>query len=151
MINSIPRNIETNVNYLVYLGVENEMGQSAYYTCYVKLRNDSEPPPNSTLGTPSPLPALYEYKAFIKDGQTWEAPLTFKVSNASFSNNQCRLHSITINDIELTVDKTALWDPENTGYYYNLFVELWIFHEAAGTVQFHSRFVHFYLNMTETT
>ena|SRR3990170_1042038 len=150
MIDSIPFNIRANVNYLVYLGVDNQMGRSAYYTCYVKLRSDSEPLPNSTLGTPSPIPVLYEYKVFIQDGQMWEAPLAFKVSNVSFSNNQSRLHSITITDLEFAVDKTALWNTEGTGYYYNLLVELWIFSEAADAVQFHGRFVHFYLNMTET-
>jgi uncharacterized membrane protein len=148
MIDDIPFNVRTNVSYLVYLGVGNQMGSSAYYTCYVKLRNMSESLPNATLGTPSPLPALYEFKAFIKDGQTWETPLTFKVNSLTLTNNESQLQSIIINDEEFAINKTALWNAESTGYYYDLVIELWIFNASSGAVQYHDRFVHFNVNVT---
>jgi uncharacterized membrane protein len=151
MVDDIPFNIRANVSYLVYLGVGNQMGSSEYYTCYVKLRNLSEPLPNSTLGTPSSLPVLYEFKAFIQDGQTWETPLTFKVNSLNFSNKESQIQSITINGDEFAVNKTAVWNAENKGYYYDFFIELWIFNSPSETLQYHNRLVHFQLNVTETT
>jgi hypothetical protein len=148
MIDDIPFNVRTNVSYLVYLGVGNQMGSSAYYTCYVKLRNTFEPLPNATLGTPSPLPALYEFRTFIKDGQTWETPLTFKVNSLFLSSNESQLESITINDMEISVNKTARWNAESSGYYYDLFIELWAYNASMDAVQYHNRFVHFYVNVT---
>ena len=148
MLEDIPFNVRANVSYLVYLGVGNQMGSSAYYTCYVKLRNTSEPLPNATLGTPSPLPALYEFKPFIKDGQTWETPLTFKVNSLSLSSNESLLQSITINDKEFAVNKTATWNAESSGYYYDLFIELWAYNAAMGAVQYNNRFVQLYVNVT---
>ena len=146
---NIPFNIKAGVTYSVYLGVGNHMGSSCYYTCFVKLRNETEPLPNATLGAPSPLPALYEYKSFIKDGGTWEAPLTFQVNNVIFSNNKSQLGSITINRLEFVVNKTSEWNSEKTGYYYSLLVELWLFNATTGFSQFHNRSVYFYLNMTQ--
>ena len=149
MIENIPFNIKADVTYSVYLGVGNHMGSSSYYTCFVKLRNETEALPNSTLGTPSPLPALYEYNSFIKDGETWEAPLTFKVNKISFSDGRSKLSSVIINGIEFTVNKTSAWNSDKTGYYYSLFVELWIFNSTTGISQFHNRSVHLSLNMTQ--
>jgi hypothetical protein len=149
MIDNIPSNIKTNVTYYVYLGVGNHMGLSTYYTCYVKLRNQTEPLPNATDKTPSPLPPLYQYNIFIKDGQAWEAPLMFQVNNASFSGNESQLKSITINGVAFTTDEVASWNSESNGYFYNLFVELWIFNSTSGAFQFHNRFVGFSLNMTQ--
>ena len=149
VIENIPFNIKADVKYSVYLGVGNHMGSSSYYTCFVKLRNEAEVLPNSTLGTPSPLPALYEYNAFIEDGQTWEAPLTFQVNKLTFSDGRSQLLSIIINGIEFTVNKTSAWNSDKTGYYYSLFVELWIFNSTSGISQFHNRSVHLSLNMTQ--
>jgi uncharacterized membrane protein len=148
MTGNFPFNITENVAYTVYLGVGNYMGSSAYYTCYVKLRNTSEPLPNATLGTPSPLPALYEFKTFLKDGQTWETPLTFKVNSVSFSSNAFLLQSITINDKEFAVNKTAAWNAESSGYYYDLLIELWAYNASMGAVQYNNRFVQLYVNVT---
>jgi hypothetical protein len=144
----IPFNIKENVAYTVYLGVGNHMGSSAYYTCYVKLRNISEPLPNATLGTPSPLPVLFEFTTFLKEEQTWETPLTFKVNSVSFSSNAFLIKSITINEQEFAVNKPATWSVESSGYYYDLFIELWAYNPSMETVQYHNRFVQLYVNVT---
>ena len=75
---SLPFNIVANETYFTYLGVGNNMGSSCYYTCFVKMGNELQLLPNATLGTASPLPALYEYDLFVSDGGTWEAPFNFK-------------------------------------------------------------------------
>jgi uncharacterized membrane protein len=149
VLKDIPFNIKSGVTYSVYLGVVNQMGSTNYYTSYVKLGNDTQLLPNSTTTTPSLIPALYEYKSFIKDGATWEVPLTFQVNQLSFHNNISQLDGVTINGIEFPVKQTSIWNADKTGYYYTLFVELWIFNSTLGTSQYHNRFVSLNFNMTQ--
>jgi uncharacterized membrane protein len=146
---NIPFNIRADVKYSVYLGVVNHLGSSCYYTSFVKLGNETLSLPSATLGVPSPLPSLYEYKSFISDGATWEVPLTFQVNKLTFTAGISQLSNITINGIEFPVKQTSSWNPDKTGYYYNLFVELWIFNSTSGTSQYHNRFVSLVLNMTQ--
>jgi hypothetical protein len=151
LVENYPYNVKEGENYLVYVGVGNQMGSSAYYVCYVKLRNQTEPLPNATSATPSPLSPLYEYQVFLQDGKSWEASLSFSFENVSFSSDQSFVGSITINGVGSSLGKRALWDAENKGYFYELFVELWIYSVESGSTQFHNRFVHFWLNMTRNT
>jgi hypothetical protein len=146
---NIPFNIKADVTYSVYLGVVNHLGSSCYYTCFVKMGNETELLPNATLGAPSSLSARYEYKSFISDGATWEAPLTFRVNELTFTDETSQLYSITINGLEFPVNQTSAWDSDKTGYYYNFFVELWIFNSTLGISQYHNRYVSLVLNMTQ--
>jgi uncharacterized membrane protein len=148
MAEGYPGNVKANVSYFVYLGVGNHMGSSAYYGVYVKFRDQSEALPNATAGTPSPVSALYEYRVFVQDEKSWEAPLTFSFSNVSIVENRSLVGSLTINDVALSVDKPALWDAERRGYFYELFMELWIYSVESSAFQFHNRFVGIWLNMT---
>lgn len=148
MAEDYPFNVGAAVNYLVYVGVGNHMGCSAYYVVYVKFRNQTEPLPNATAGTPSPLPSLYEYRVFLEDGKTWEAPLTFSFSDVSFSENRSWVAGLVINGVAFSVNKLASLDVENSGYYYQLFIELWIYNNESRSFEFHNRFVGLWLNMT---
>jgi hypothetical protein len=73
------------------------MSTSEYYTLYVKFANITDPLPNATAGTPSPVDPLYEYRFSIGDGQTWESPFAFTINSASTAVNQT-----TINNIQQT-------------------------------------------------
>ena len=115
----------------------------------VKIGNQTELPPNKDFGTPSTLTTLYEYKAFIKNGATLETPLTFSVNKVNFTNGVSQLSGITINGLDLPISKISAWNPEKTGFYYNLVVELWIYNSSLGISQFHNRFVSIPLNMTQ--
>lgn len=88
MAENYTSNIRAGESYLVYVDVSNHMRSSAYYVVYIKFRNQSEPLPNSTLGTPSSLEPLYEYRAFLRSDETWEATLNFSVFNVSFFENR---------------------------------------------------------------
>ena len=143
-----PFNVGADVNYLVYVGVGNHMGCSAYYVVYVKFRNQSESLPNATAGTTSPLPPLFEFRLFVEDGKSWEAPLRFSFSNVSFFGDRCLVGSLMINGVTFNVDKSASWDVENNGYYYQLFMEVWIYNVEFQVFEFHNRFVSLWLNMT---
>jgi hypothetical protein len=146
---NLPFNIAAAVNYSVYLGVNNQMGSSCYYTAYVKLANASTSLPNATLETASTLPALYEFNTFLNDGGTWETPVTFQVNGLSFTDGASKLSGVTINGVEFPVDQTSAWSSSNSGYYYYLFVELWLFNSTLGTSQYNDRFVSLVLNMTQ--
>jgi len=148
MAEDYPFNVVNNTVYNVFLGIGNHMGSSAYYMIYVKFRNQSEPLPNATAGTPSPLSPLYECRVFLQDGKTWETPLTFSFSEVSFFNNQSFVESLVINDVVFSVGKLVLWDGDNNGFYFQVFVELWIYNAGFDAFEFHNRFVGIWLNMT---
>jgi len=148
MAEDYPFNVVNDTVYNVFLGIGNHMGSSAYYMVYVKFRNQSEPLPNATAGTPSPLSPLYECRVFLGDGKTWETPLTFSFSGVSFFENQSFVESFTVNDVVFSVGKLALWDGENNGFYFQVFVELWIYDAGSDVFEFHNRFVGIWLNMT---
>ena len=150
MAEDYPFDVVADESYLVYVGVGNHMGSSAYYVVYVKFRNQTEVLPNATAGTPSPVPPLYEYRVFLEDGETWEAPLTFSFSGFSVSENQFLVEDFTVNDAAFNVDKVASWDEENNGFYYQVFIELWIYRAEIEEFQYHNRFVSIWLNMTGT-
>lgn len=146
MAENYPSNIRANDSYLVYVGINNHMRSSAYYIVYVKFRNQSEELPNATA--PSPLPPLYEYRTFLQNEETWEAPLNFSVLDVSFLENRTHVGFLRINDVVLNVDKSTLWDANLMGCYFQLLIELWIHDSEANAVRFHNRFVDLWLNMT---
>lgn len=143
-----PFTVEEGGEYSVYVGVGNHLGASSFYNVRVKFRNQSEPLPNATAGTPSPLPTYYEDMVFVEDGGTWEVPLNFSFPGISFSGNRCRVESLGINGFTFDVNKSVLWDEENNGFYYQLFIELWIYQVESDAFEFHNRFVGIWLNMT---
>ncbi|HLE75671.1 MAG TPA: DUF1616 domain-containing protein [Candidatus Bathyarchaeia archaeon] len=142
--------VAANEKYSVYVGVGNHMKSSAYYAVYVKFKNQAEPLPNDKTETPSPVSPLYTYYVFLQDGDDWEIPMTFSFSGVSFSENRSLVESLTVNDVAFSVDKAAVWDAEDKGYYYQLFLELWIYNTQSKTIQFHNRFVGIQLNITRT-
>ena len=148
-LNNLPFNIVANVNYLVYLGVVNQMGSSCYYTALVKVANTSNYLPNATLEKPSTLPSLFEFNTFLSNGEAWETPLVFQVNQLAFTNGVSQLSSITINGVTFPIDQTSTWNSNNSGYYYYLFVELWLFNPTLGASQYNNRFVSLVLNMTQ--
>jgi len=148
MAEDYPFDVRVDESFLVYVGVGNHVGSSAYYVVYVKLRNQTEHLPNATAGTASPLPPLYEYRVFLEEGKSWEAPLTFSFSGVSFFENRSLVESFMVNDVVFSVDKLASWDGENNGFYYQVFIELWIYNGESDAFEFHNRFVSLWLNMT---
>lgn len=148
MAEDYPFNVKAGEKYSLYLGVGNHMGSSMYYVVYVKFRNQTEALPDAGGGEPSSLPPLYEFRFFIEDGENWEAPLSFSFYNVSFFGDRCFVGSLMLNGVSLNVNKLAFWDANYTGYYYQLFFELWIYDVEAKAFQFHNRFVGVWLNMT---
>jgi hypothetical protein len=147
MVEDYPFNVSAHSNYLVYLGVENHMGNIMYYEVDVKFRNASEPLPNGTV--PSPLPVLYGYRFFLEDGQDWEGKLTFSFSDVVFvGKNSCTVGKMQVNNVEFQMDKTASWNNANSGFYYQLIMELWLYNQTNDGLSYDGRFVSLWLNAT---
>ncbi len=148
MAEDYPFNVKAGETYRIYLGIGNHMGSSAYYCLQVKLRNQTEPLPNSTMSQPSPLPSLYEYRIFLSDGGVWETMFSFSFNDLSFLGNTCSVESLRVDSLDFSISKTASWNLENKGYYLELFFELWIYDPESNGFSYHNRFVGLWLNMT---
>jgi hypothetical protein len=150
MAEEYPFNVGAGVDYSVLLGVGNHLGGSASYQVVVKMRNATEPLPNATSGVPSPLPMLYTYDVFLAEGQTWEEALVFRFDDVAFGVNALSVDRIRVNNAWANVNETAVWDEVNSGYYYQVFVELWLYNATGNRFGFHNRFVSLWLNMTSS-
>lgn len=151
MAEGYPFNVSAGKDYLVYLGVQNHLGRVAYYQVLVKLRNSSEILPNSTAGVASPLASLYSYRVFLAGEQVWETGLNFSFLDVAFAENISSVGRIGVNNVWINVNKTASWNSEPDGYFYELFMELWKYDTADNVFVFDGRYVAFWLNMTLTT
>ena len=150
MAQNYPSNIVVGQNYSVYVDVGNHLGSSAYYVLYVKLGNATDQLPNTTLGTPSPLTPLYEYRFSTADSTVWQQLVSFKVTDATISQTTSTINTLQINDATFNVDKSAMWDSNSTTFSYRLFFELWLYNGQTGSVEFNSRYVSLQLNLTRT-
>jgi hypothetical protein len=140
--------VQAGEDYSLFLGVGNHLGRSAYYLVYAKLRNQTQPLPNATSSEPSSLSSVYEFQFFVADGDVWETPITIKILNASVQGNTMVVGSVSVNDKASQVGCSSAWDSEYSGFYFQLFFELWLYSSAGSSFQFHDRFVGIWLNMT---
>lgn len=148
MAEGYPFNVAPGGRYSVLLGVGNYMGDLEYYTVYVKLRNQTESFPNSTAGLPSGLEPVFEYRMFLRNNATWEREVSFSFDEVSFDGDVCRVSAVSVDGRFVGVDKVAVWDAERSGFFYQLFFELWIYDAEASGFAFHSRSVGLWLNMS---
>ena len=141
MADGYPFTVKANETHKIFLGVVNHLGSSAYYVLYVKFGDHKERLPDSTSGMPSPLPALYEYRAFLLGRETWEVPLTFSFTRPSKNSS---VESLMINGLTYNLSKMVSWDSENQGFLF----ELWIYDPELRGFRFHNRFASLGLNAT---
>lgn len=148
MAEDYPFNVREHEVYNVSLGVANHMGGLEYYRVFVKFRNQTEPLPDSVNGTASSLDPIFEYRIFLEDGEFLEKEFLFLFDGVYFEGNLCRISNLMLSDYVMNVNKTAAWDEENKGYYFQLFFELWIYNATISDFQYHNRVVWLWLNMT---
>jgi hypothetical protein len=146
-----PFNIVEGRVYNISLGVANHMGKTEYYVVYVKVRNQTEPLPNSVNGTPSPLNPVFEYRVFLGNSEVWEKEISFSLKEFTFENGSCRVSKLVLGGNSIDIDKVAFWDAENRGFYFQIFFELWIYDSKVMGFQYHNRFVGLWLNATLTS
>jgi uncharacterized membrane protein len=144
-----PYNMKAGEQHMVIIGIGNQLGSSALYEVRVKLRNSAEPLPNSTTGTPSGQVSLYEEKAFVADGYTMEMSIDFSFTDVAFDEpgTSCRVVTFTLNQLDVDLNQTLLWDAEKGGYRGELFFELWLYNPDTRAFAYHNRFVGFWVNI----
>jgi len=148
MLEDYPFNVVIGERQKIFVGVGNDMGRLAYCIVYVKLRNQTQVAPNSTTSTPSSLTPLYEFRAIIADAETWERPVTFSLLEATHLGDLLIITKMMINDVVFSVNYPSVWDKANSGFFYQLFFELWMYDDAVTSFQYQNRFVGIWLNMT---
>jgi len=148
MAEDYPFNVAEGQACKVYLGIGNHMGGLEYYKVYVKFRNQTEHLPDALNGTPSILDPVLEYRMFLRENEVWEREVLFSFEGISFDGNFCKVSSLVVDGCMLNVDKSAVWDEENHGFYFQLFFELWVYNNTLADFQYHNRFVWIWLNMT---
>ena len=147
MMEGYPFDVSPGASHHVFLSVGNQMGDLECYSLQVKLRNESEPMPDKLAGTPSGLPTVYDYRLFLRNNATWEKEFSFSFQDVTFEGNVCRISKILIEDNVVNVDKIALQNEGDKGFYYQVFFELWIYNATISAFQFHNRYVGFWVNM----
>lgn len=148
MMEGYPLNVSSGEDYTAFLGIENHIGSLQYYLVRVKLRNQSEPFPDTIRGIPSDLPTVFEYHAFLSDGDVWEKEVTFSFEDFSSEGNVGKVSGFSIDGSLVDMDKTAVWNDEDSGFFYQLFFELWVYDFGVSGFKFHNRSVGLRLNMS---
>jgi len=145
-----PFNVRVNEMCSVYVGVGNHLGSPAYYRIFVKFRNQTEPLPVASNATPSPLPELYEFDFFVRDSEVWETLLNFRIVDVIGYDNYMIVNRLLVNEMvfQLSPPSLAMWNRERSGFYYQLFFELWLYNMTSQSFGFHNRFVGIWLNAT---
>jgi len=148
MAQDYPYNVSEGSVHRIHLCVANHLGDLQYYLIYLKFRNETEAPSKAEDGTPSPLPPLSEYRVFLEDGQNKTEEIDMSFSGITFEADTCTVQSVSIGDQKVSLDKTATWNEELSGYYFQLFFELWSYNVSSNDFSFHNRTVWLWLNMT---
>jgi uncharacterized membrane protein len=146
-----PFNIVQGNNYKIYLDIANHLGYCGYYIIEVKLRNDVMPYPGSFNNTPVDLPSLYNLTVFVPNKSTWKMPITFSFTyNVNYNASQVNFNEMTLNAaiLNLTGYSTTYRRQAPTGYFGNLYFELWLYNGTTGKFQYNDRYVNLPLNMT---
>lgn len=141
-----PFNVRVNREESLFVTVGNHMGGSSYYMVYVKLRNQTQPLPNSSV--PSPLTPLYEFRVFLLNGEKWEGLVRFKFLEVLSSADSVRIGRMMINNVVFETNPVTKWDSQYSGFYFHMFFELWLYDATSRSFRYHDRFVGVWLNMT---
>jgi hypothetical protein len=114
------------------IGVYNHMGSLEYVVVSVKLLNSSLPGPDETMGTPSPIPQLLDFRKVLADNETWNIPFTWIIDNATQKGNSISITGISINQTEFNGNfVTAV-----SGYNYRFVFELWFYDQDTQNLTF---------------
>ena len=146
MAKDYPFDVRVNTENSLFVTVGNHMGGSTYYMVYVKLRNQTQSFPGN--GMPSSLAPLYEFRVFLLDGEEWEGVLRFKFLEVLRQADMVRVRKMLINNVVFEMDSSSKWDSKYSGFYFQLFFELWLYDMTSRSFRYHDRFVGVWLNMT---
>ena len=147
MADGYPFNVRNREEYQIIVGVFNHMSTSEYYKILVKLSNSSELLPNIDQGEPSFLPSLYEFRFFIDNNMLQELVVTFSFNNFTVEKDVLVIGEVMIDDAELLVDASTVWNSEENGNFFHLFFELWRYDIENNKFKYENQFVGLWLNI----
>jgi len=143
-VEDLPYNITIGEQKLLYIGVGNHLGFSAYYTVYLKLRNQTQPLPEPKNATPSSLLPLYEFRFFLNNDANWEMLVNFAIQDASIRDDNLVLEQIFINNVVFEVEYATT---RSSKLLFQFFFELWLYNATSGKFQYHNRFASVWLKL----
>lgn len=146
MAKDYPFDVRVNSEESLFVTVSNHMGKSIYYMVYVKFRNQTQSFPSDAM--PSSLTPLYEFRVFLLDGEQWEGIIRVKFLEVLRDGDVVRVRKMLVNNVIFEVDSSSTWDSNYSGFYFQLFFELWIYGASSRSFKYHDRFVGVWLNMT---
>jgi hypothetical protein len=79
----------------------------------------------------------------LEDGGISESTLTFSIPRVDFLEKRALIDTLVINGEEIKVEKSIDWNVTSTGFYCQLFFELWLYDAASSEFQFATQFVGF--------
>jgi uncharacterized membrane protein len=150
MAEDMPYNITKNVDYKIFLGVSNQLGECAYYEVQAKFRNQNQSGPDSFNHTESSLSPIAKYTFTVDNGKSFEFPV-----NVTFNYEidqllpQMNLNNITVNDATYDMGNLAVpWDSGKNAYLGNLFFELYLYNSTLGDFHYNQRYVSLWVNLS---
>lgn len=146
MAKDYPFDVRVNSEESLFVTVSNHMGESIYYMVYVKFRNQTQSFPSDAM--PSSLAPLYELRVFLLDGEQWEGIIRVKFLEVMRDGDVVRVRKMLVNNVIFEVDSSSTWDSNYSGFYFQLFFELWTYGASSRSFKYHDRFVGVWLNMT---
>ena len=148
MAQDYPHNITRGETYGLFLGLDNHLGEFAYYSVQVKFRNQSQSGPDSINRTASNLAPLYRINAFLPNDASWELPITFSF-DYSYDPAVSRVdfRSMQFNNAALNLDGySTSRSSDGNVFFGDLIFEVWIYNSTIADFQYHERYVDLKLN-----
>jgi len=143
-----PFNVSADEMYTIFVDLANHMGCSEYYLVNVKFRSITQSIPELANSQPSSLTTLHEFQFVVDAENVWESTVNFGFQDVSIEGDITNVGNVIINGKVFPVDASTRWDFENSGFYFQLFFELWHYDVALKSFRFDNQFVGIWLNMT---
>jgi len=104
-----------------YVGTTDFMGSMQYAVIKVKLANSTIKAPDDVNYTPSPAPALLQFKRVLMNNGTWEFPFMWTVKEISVNGSLVNLRILDINGLEVRNSYVSALK----GHNFRFIFELW--------------------------
>ena len=100
----------------------NHMGESQYVVVKVKLLDETTPPPDSALVSPSPALTIYELRLILRNNETRITPFEWSVLEAKNTSDRLLISKMMVNGQKIDLN-TSVSNREKT----RIVFELWAY------------------------
>lgn len=138
-----PYSIKSGQAFTLYLNIDNHLGSQGYYLIRIKFRDQTDSAPNSFDKTSSSMPSLMDIPAVVNNDESLETALKIALIYSSPST----LSGMNING-SLVSGRSISIANSTSGYFGNLFFELWLYNNSTSTFEYNQRYVGIWLKLT---